>query len=85
MLSCPGFSTGNRLGDCFFSLRAKLRRHRLRFSSQAHLRSWWKRLSQHTRTAGYPGKGLKGFDQFYLAVPARADHGAEILIYTVQD
>jgi len=37
------------------------------------------------RTAGYPGKGLKGFDQFYLAVPARADHGAEILIYTVQD
>jgi hypothetical protein len=37
------------------------------------------------RTAGYPGKGLKGFDQFYLAVPARADHVAEILIYTVQD
>jgi len=37
------------------------------------------------RTAGYPGKGLKGFDQFYLAVPARADHGAEVLIYTVQD
>jgi hypothetical protein len=35
-------------------------------------------------TAGYPGKGLKGFDQFYLAVPA-ADHVAEILIYTVQD
>ena len=28
---------------------------------------------------------LKGFDQFYLAVPARADHVAEILIYTVQD
>jgi hypothetical protein len=37
------------------------------------------------RTAGYPGKGIKGFDQFYLAVPARADHGAEVLIYTVQD
>jgi len=37
------------------------------------------------RTAGYPGKILKGFDQFYLAVPARADRGAEILIYTVQD
>jgi DNA-binding beta-propeller fold protein YncE len=37
------------------------------------------------RTAGYPGKGLKGFDQFYLAVPARADRGSEILIYTVQD
>jgi DNA-binding beta-propeller fold protein YncE len=37
------------------------------------------------RTAGYAGKGLKGFDQFYLAVPARADRGAEILIYTVQD
>lgn len=37
------------------------------------------------RTAGYPGKGLKGFDQFYLAVPARADRGAEVLIYTVQD
>ena len=37
------------------------------------------------RTAGYFGKGGKGFDLFYLAVPARADHGAEVLIYTVQD
>jgi DNA-binding beta-propeller fold protein YncE len=37
------------------------------------------------RTAGYFGKGRKGFDGFYLAVPARADHGAEVLIYTLQD
>lgn len=37
------------------------------------------------RTAGYFGKGRKGFDRFYVAVPARADHGAEVLIYTVQD
>jgi len=37
------------------------------------------------RTAGYFGKGRKGFDHFYLAVPARADHGAELWIYTVQD
>jgi len=37
------------------------------------------------RTAGYFGKGKKGFDRFWLAVPARADHGAEIWIYTVQD
>ena len=37
------------------------------------------------RTAGYFGKGRKGFDRFYLAVPARADRGAEVLIYTVQD
>jgi len=37
------------------------------------------------RTAGYFGKGGKGFDLFYLAVPARGDHGAEVLIYTVQD
>jgi len=37
------------------------------------------------RTAGYFGKGRKGFDRFFLAVPARADHGAEIRIYTVQD
>jgi len=33
--------------------------------------------------AGYFGKGKKGFERFFLAVPARADHGAEILIYTV--
>jgi len=26
------------------------------------------------RTAGYFGKGRKGFDRFFLAVPARADH-----------
>jgi YVTN family beta-propeller protein len=37
------------------------------------------------RTAGYFGKGKKGFDRFFLAVPARADHGAEVWIYTVQD
>jgi hypothetical protein len=37
------------------------------------------------RTAGYFGKGKKGFDRFYLAVPARADHGAEVWIDTVQD
>jgi len=37
------------------------------------------------RTAGYFGKGKKGFDRLYLAVPARADHGAEIWIYTVQE
>ena len=29
-------------------------------------------------------KGKKGFDRFYLAVPARADHGAEVWIYTIQ-
>ncbi len=37
------------------------------------------------RTAGYYGKLLKGFDRFYVAIPARADHGAELLIYTLQD
>ncbi len=37
------------------------------------------------RTAGYFGKGRKGFDRFFLAVPVRAHHGAEIWIYTVQD
>jgi hypothetical protein len=37
------------------------------------------------RTAGYFGKGRKGFDRFFLGVPARADHGAELWIYTVQD
>jgi DNA-binding beta-propeller fold protein YncE len=37
------------------------------------------------RTAGYFGKGKKNFDRFFLAVPARADHSAEIWIYTVQD
>jgi YVTN family beta-propeller protein len=37
------------------------------------------------RTAGYFGKGKKGFDRFWLAVPARAERGAEVWIYTVQD
>jgi DNA-binding beta-propeller fold protein YncE len=37
------------------------------------------------RTAGYFGKGHKGFEVFYVAVPARANHEAEVLIYTVQD
>jgi YVTN family beta-propeller protein len=37
------------------------------------------------RTAGYFGKGTKGFDRFWLAVPARADRGAEIWMYTVQN
>jgi DNA-binding beta-propeller fold protein YncE len=37
------------------------------------------------RTAGYFGKGRKGFDRFYLAVPARADHSAEVWIYTLQE
>ena len=36
-------------------------------------------------TAGYFGKGKKGFDRFQLAVPACPDQGAEIWIYTVQD
>ena len=37
------------------------------------------------RTASYFGKGHKGFDRFYVAVPARAEVGAEVLVYTVQD
>jgi hypothetical protein len=37
------------------------------------------------RTAGYFGKGKKNFDRFFLAVPARAEHSAELWIYTVQD
>ncbi len=37
------------------------------------------------RTAGYYGKGRKGFDRFYVAVPARGSHEAEVLVYTVQD
>lgn len=36
------------------------------------------------RTAGYFGKGKKGFDRFYVAAPARSERGAEVLIYTVQ-
>jgi hypothetical protein len=37
------------------------------------------------RTAGYYGKQGKGFDRFYLAVPARGTQTAEVRIYTVQD
>jgi hypothetical protein len=37
------------------------------------------------RTAGYFGRGKKGFDRFYVAVPARANRGAEIWIYTLQN
>jgi len=37
------------------------------------------------RTAGYFGKAGKGFDRFYLAVPARGGQPAEVRIYTVQD
>jgi DNA-binding beta-propeller fold protein YncE len=37
------------------------------------------------RNSGYFGRGKKGFDRFYLAVPARSDHPAEIWFYTVQD
>jgi hypothetical protein len=37
------------------------------------------------KTAGYYGKQGKGFDRFYLAVPARGGASAEVRIYTVQD
>lgn len=37
------------------------------------------------KTAGYFGKQGKGFDRFYLAVPARDGQSAEVRIYTVQD
>jgi hypothetical protein len=37
------------------------------------------------KTAGYYEKQGKGFDRFYLAVPARAGQSAEARIYTVQD
>ena len=37
------------------------------------------------KTAGYYGKQGKGFDRFYLAVPARGSQSAEVRIYTVQD
>ena len=38
------------------------------------------------RTAGYFGKmGKKGFDRFYLAVPASSARPAEVQIYTVQE
>jgi len=36
-------------------------------------------------SAGYFGKGKKGFDRFYLAVPACPDQGTEMWIFTVQD
>ncbi len=36
-------------------------------------------------TAGYFGKQGKGFERFYLAVPARGSQPAEMRIYTVQD
>ena len=38
------------------------------------------------RTAGYFGSiGKKAINLFYLAVPARAGHDAEVLIYTIED
>ncbi|HYT08715.1 MAG TPA: YncE family protein [Rugosimonospora sp.] len=37
------------------------------------------------RTAGYFGRQGKGFDRFYLAIPASSSAGAEVKIYTVQD
>ena len=37
------------------------------------------------RTAGYFGRQGKGFDRFYLAIPASISAGAEVRIYTVQD
>jgi DNA-binding beta-propeller fold protein YncE len=37
------------------------------------------------RTSGYFGRGRKGFDLFYVAVPARGNNPAEILVYTLQD
>ena len=37
------------------------------------------------KTAGYYGKQGKGFDRFYLAVPARGGQSAEVRIYTVQE
>jgi WD40 repeat protein len=36
------------------------------------------------RTAGYFGRQGKGFDRFYLAVPASASQNAEVRIYTLQ-
>ena len=37
------------------------------------------------RTAGYFGVAGKGFNRFYLAVPARGNEPAEIRIYTAQE
>ena len=36
-------------------------------------------------TAGYFGRQGKGFDRFYLAIPAGANTNAEVRVYTVQD
>jgi DNA-binding beta-propeller fold protein YncE len=36
-------------------------------------------------TAGYFGRQGKGFDRFYLAIPAGANTNAEVRIYTMQD
>jgi DNA-binding beta-propeller fold protein YncE len=36
-------------------------------------------------TAGYFGKQGKGFDRFYLAVPATGSSAAEVRVYTVRD
>ena len=36
-------------------------------------------------TAGYFGRQGKGFDRFYLAIPAGANTNAEVRIYTLQD
>jgi DNA-binding beta-propeller fold protein YncE len=36
-------------------------------------------------TAGYFGRQGKGFDRFYLAVPASSSAGAEVRVYTVED
>ena len=36
-------------------------------------------------TAGYFGRQGKGFDRFYLAVPAGANSNAEVRIYAVED
>jgi DNA-binding beta-propeller fold protein YncE len=36
-------------------------------------------------TAGYFGKQGKGFDRFYLAVPATGNSTAEVRVYTVRD
>src|SRR6202051_16358 len=36
-------------------------------------------------TAGYLGRQGKGFDRFYLAIPAGANTNAEVRVYTVQD
>ena len=38
------------------------------------------------RTSDYPGRiGMKAFNRFYVAVPARAGRGAEVWMYSVQE